>query len=180
MTVYFTADTHFGHANIIKLAKRPFRSLQEMDDALVANWNALVQPEDTVYHLGDFCFTGSKVALRYLERLNGEIILIKGNHDTKNTAKLPRWQQVHEILEISVEKQRLCLCHYPMLEWPGAFRKSVHLHGHTHGAIDPNARRCDVGVDVWDYRPVTLAQILARLEKAPAYHPTDHYRDQVS
>lgn len=175
MATFFTADSHFGHSAIIKLCKRPYRSLQEMDDALVENWNAVIGPEDDVFHLGDFAFKGSKVAKRYLERLNGRITLIKGNHDTENTAKLERWRGAHDILEITIEKTRLVLCHYPLLEWPGVFRGAIHLHGHTHARIGPHQLRCDVGADCWGYRPVQLNEILARLSSAPPYDPTEIY-----
>ena len=175
MNVFFTADTHFGHANIIKLSKRPFASVEEMDEALIERWNARVGPEDRVYHLGDFCFKGSKKAARYLDRLDGRVTLIKGNHDTENTALLPRWEGAHDILELRLEGERLALCHYPMLEWPGAFKRALHLHGHTHGRVSPHRRRADVGVDVWGYGPVLLAEILTRLESAPEHDPARVY-----
>ncbi|MEO1329091.1 MAG: metallophosphoesterase [Pseudomonadota bacterium] len=175
MVDYFTADTHFGHSGIIRLAKRPFRSVEEMDGALIEAWNDRVGPEDRVFHLGDFCFKGSKRAQSVLERLQGRIVFLKGNHDTENTAKLPRWESVHDILEVTVEGARLVLCHYPLLEWPGAWRGALHLHGHTHGAIAPNQGRGDVGVDVWGYRPVRLEEIKARLEGATPFHPSDNY-----
>ena len=179
MTIFFTADTHFGHSGIIKLANRPYRSLQEMDAALAENWNDVVGPEDTVYHLGDFAFKGSKAAAKYLAPLNGKIILLRGNHDTLNTAKLERWEQAADLIEFRQERTDLVLCHYPLLEWPGAFRGAVHLHGHTHGRVAPNRQRCDVGVDVWDYRPVTLPEILSRLESADSYHPSDFYQENA-
>lgn len=175
--VFFTADSHFGHSGVIRLSGRPFRSVNEMDDRLIAEWNAVVGEKDRVYHLGDFCFKGSKLASQVLDRLNGEIVLIRGNHDTENTAKLDRWASVHDLLEIIVAKKRLVLCHYPLLEWPGAFRGAVHLHGHTHGAVPPHRQRADVGVDVWDFQPVTLDHILKRLETAPEYDPRDAYSD---
>lgn len=175
MAVFFTADTHFGHSGIIKLANRPYRSVADMDAAMVDNWNEVVGPEDIVYHLGDFAFKGSKAAAKYLALLNGRIVLLQGNHDTENTGKLERWEGRHDLLEITVDKTRVVLCHYPLLEWPGAFRGAVHLHGHTHGRVPPNRLRCDVGVDVWAFRPVTLPEILAFLSEAAPYHPTDFY-----
>ena len=175
--VFFTADSHFGHSGVIRLSNRPFRSLEEMEEALIDQWNAVVTPDDLVYHLGDFCFKGSKPAARVLERLNGAVVLIRGNHDSDNTAKLPHWRSVHDLLEIRHQKQRLVLCHYPMLEWPGAWRGAVHLHGHTHGAVPPHRQRADVGVDVWRYRPITLDHILERLERAPGYDPREAYSE---
>ena len=173
MRTFFTADTHFGHSAIIKLCNRPFRSLAEMNEGLIANWNAVVGPEDRVFHLGDFCFKGSKLAMETLPKLQGRITFVRGNHDTENTARLDRWEACHDIIELKHGGKRLVLCHYPMLEWPGAWRGAIHLHGHTHGRIGPNARRCDVGVDVWDYRPVTIEEIEARLAEAPPYDPAE-------
>lgn len=175
--VFFTADTHFGHKGILRLSARPFPDVDAMDEALIEAWNETVGPGDLVYHLGDFCFRGSKPAAKILERLNGEIVLLRGNHDSANTAKLDRWRGVHDLLELSLERTRLVLCHYPLLEWPGAFKGAVHLHGHTHGAVAPNRQRIDVGVDVWPYRPVRLAEILARLAAEPPYDPRAQYAE---
>lgn len=179
MQTFFTADSHFDHSAIIRLCERPFCSVDEMNAALVKNWNAVVQPDDRVFHLGDFCFKGSKPAARILEQLSGRITFIRGNHDSANTGKLERWEGCHDLLELKLDGVKIVLCHYPLLEWPGAWRGALHLHGHTHGRIGPNARRCDVGVDVWNYRPVTLRQIQERLELAPPYDPTDAH-DQVA
>ena len=173
--VFFTADSHFGHKGILRLSSRPFESVEAMEAALIDRWNEVVGPQDLVYHLGDFCFKGSKAAAAVLERLNGEIVLIRGNHDSANSLRLDRWRSVHDLLEINHRKQRIALCHYPLLEWPGAWKGALHLHGHTHGAVPPLNRRADVGVDVWDYRPVTLEQILDRLGDAPEYDPNVAY-----
>lgn len=175
--VFFTADSHFGHKGVIRLAGRPFGSVEEMEEGLIERWNAVVAPGDLVYHLGDFCFKGSKAAAKVLERLNGDIVLIRGNHDSKNSLKLERWRAVHDLLEITLQKQRIALCHYPLLEWPGAWKGALHLHGHTHGQVPPHSRRADVGADVWAFRPVTLEQILARLEGASPYDPEHAYME---
>jgi calcineurin-like phosphoesterase family protein len=81
MTTFFTSDTHFGHARIIELSNRPFGSVTEMNEMLVHNWNALVRPDDTVYHLGDVALGPIEDSLKYIERLNGDIKLVVGNHD---------------------------------------------------------------------------------------------------
>ena len=74
MTTWFTADTHFGHANVIRYCERPFASVQEMDDVLIENWNYIIKPKDTVYHLGDFTLAGKEKANDYFSRLNGKIL----------------------------------------------------------------------------------------------------------
>lgn len=78
--IFFTSDTHFGHTNILQFCNRPFHSVQEMNEALINNWNNVVRPEDTVYHLGDFAFGGSQLWNDVLSKLNGHIYLILGNH----------------------------------------------------------------------------------------------------
>ena len=82
--IWFTSDTHWNHANIIKYCKRPFANVEEMDDALISNWNAVVDKGDHVYHLGDFCWGKRDGWIKYLKLLNGNIHIIKGNHDLKD------------------------------------------------------------------------------------------------
>ena len=84
-TVYFTADPHFGHANIIRYENRPFASVEEMDRELIRRWNETVTPEDTVYLLGDFSFYGKEKSAEILAALQGQIRLVMGNHDTRST-----------------------------------------------------------------------------------------------
>lgn len=175
MTDYFIADTHFGHSTVIRTCGRPFRSVAEMNAAMIEQWNAAVGPDDRVFHLGDFCFKGSKLAKRILPELQGELVLIRGNHDTEGMMSLSRWSAVHDILEITSQGRRLVLCHYPMLEWPGCFRGAMHLHGHTHGRVPPTSARIDVGVDVWGFAPVALEQIIDRAEAAPRHDPKRFY-----
>ena len=92
MNIWFTSDTHFGHARILEYCKdtRPFDSVSAMDEALIATWNKQVRPDDTVYHLGDFAFKDAEHTLRLLKRLHGRIHLIYGNHD-----KVMRKPEIH-------------------------------------------------------------------------------------
>ena len=83
--VYFTSDTHFGHENIIKWCRRPYSSVEEMNEKLIENWNSVVGPDDIVFHLGDFAFGGSGLWKEVLSRLNGKKYLIIGNHDEKKS-----------------------------------------------------------------------------------------------
>ena len=162
MTIYFVADTHFGHQKIIELSQRPHASIDEMNADLIERWNAVVQPADSVWHLGDFSWYGHE---DMFHDLNGDKHLIIGNHDSKRTFKMP-WASIHPYHELSVtedgNKTKVVLFHYPIEEWNKYHKGAIHLHGHTHGRIDRVARRWDVGVDCWDFRPVTLAQIRAQ------------------
>lgn len=81
---FFTSDTHFNHANIIRFCNRPFKDVNQMNEVLIENWNRVISPGDTVFHFGDFCLGGSLEWTNVLDRLNGKIHLILGNHDMKN------------------------------------------------------------------------------------------------
>jgi calcineurin-like phosphoesterase family protein len=171
MTVWFTADHHFQHANIIQFCSRPFVDAEAMDDAMVANWNRYVAPDDTVWHLGDFAVTNKRVLLEgFFSRLNGRKHLIVGNHDGKDTCRLG-WQSINELAEVTVDDQRIVLCHYGLRVWPGLRRGAIHLYGHSHGRLPGTSRSLDVGVDEWSFTPVCLPEILDRLKSLPDVEP---------
>jgi calcineurin-like phosphoesterase family protein len=186
MTIYFTADTHFGHKNILKYQNRPFlvgtetydsytrASVVNMDEQMIARWNETVGNGDTVYHLGDFAFLQIKQAAQIFDRLNGTKILIPGNHDSLEIQQLP-WARVHPYFEINLDGKKIIMCHYAFLSWNKAHRGSLNFHGHSHGSIPPTTQRCDVGVDCWDYRPVRLDQILTCIEKAAPHVSGDYH-----
>lgn len=174
MAVFFTADLHFGHANIIALCRRPFPDVEAMDQALVAEWNAVVTPKDEVWVLGDVVFPKMKEPDRYLGRLNGRKRLVVGNHDHRATRHSRCWDQVTDLTMETIAGRRFALCHYPLLEHPGAFQKVIHLHGHTHGRLPNDAQRLDVGVDaVPGWAPVPVERVLelvaAEAETPPLY-----------
>lgn len=166
MAVLFTADTHFGHAAARALHRRPFASVAAMDEAMVERWNEAVGPADEVWHLGDVAVgprhTAESVAA-LLARLNGRKHLVVGNNDPPWLAALPAWASVQPYAEVEVEGTGVVLCHYAFRTWRNAHRGWVNLHGHSHGRLRPKlTRQADVGVDVWGFRPVTLAEALGR------------------
>lgn len=170
--VMFTADTHFGHANIIRFCNRPYRDAHHMGEQLVHEWNRVVRRNQIVFHLGDFAFKNSQTKLIHQrQRLNGEIILIRGNHDNSATERL--FKEVHDIAEVTIGKQRIVMCHYAMQVWNASFHGSWMIHGHSHGTLTPNWERkiCDVGVDSWGYKPVSFSQLQAEM--------TQHGRETV-
>ncbi|WP_264051518.1 metallophosphoesterase family protein [Methylobacterium flocculans] len=163
MHTFFTADTHFGHKGVLAMSARPFASIEEHDEALIAAWNAVVGPKDEVWHLGDFAMGSTpERCAQIFKRLRGRKCLVRGNHDKKRVLDLP-WHEQHDILSRKIEGQRVIACHYPMRAWPGAWRGAVHLFGHCHGKLPDTAQSCDAGVDRWSYRPVTLGEIRERL-----------------
>jgi calcineurin-like phosphoesterase family protein len=162
MTIFLTSDTHFGHGGALGLYRRPFASVAAMNSAIIERWNETVGPDDEVWHLGDFALRQRPaVVADLLGRLHGRKHLLTGNNDPPSMAGLDGWKSVQPYAEITVEDVSLVLCHYPFRTWRGMAKGWVNLHGHCHGRLKPQPRQFDVGVDVWDYRPVTLSEILA-------------------
>ncbi|WP_448203989.1 metallophosphoesterase [Azospirillum sp. sgz302134] len=162
MAVFFTSDTHFGHTGALSRFRRPFSSVAEMDEAMVANWNATVGPDDAIWHLGDFALRRTPDEMvTLLDRLHGTKHLITGNNDGPATLRLPGWASVQAYAEILVDDTRLVMCHYAFRTWNGMYKGALNLHGHSHGQLKGMPRQFDVGVDVWNFRPVTLAEITA-------------------
>lgn len=161
MTTFFTSDTHFGDSRILRIDRRPFPDLPTHDAALVAAWNAVVGPDDTVWHLGDFALgpPPERVAA-LLDRLQGRKHLIVGNNDGPATLAAPGWALVAHYAEIEIAERRLVLCHYAFRTWNGLGRGAINLHGHSHGRLKPIPRQYDVGIDAQGLNPVTLDQIL--------------------
>lgn len=199
---FVTSDTHFGHHNIIKYCQRPFLvhpetyeddklplSAARMDEEMVERWNATVRPADTVYFIGDFAFCKWSHAEHILSRLLGTIHLIRGNHDGHRIVRLRKWASVSHHKSIDVAGQALVLRHLPVgrpavegLDWNpgGVVNESIKLlHGHSHGDLPGSKRRCDVGVDCWDYRPVTIEQALERMAASPDPAPNEAYDDKI-
>lgn len=189
---FFTSDTHFGHANIIRYSKRPWLKPGDvdsrgdwisrqvaaertvaMDKEMIERWNSVVSPGDYVYHLGDFCFGNFN---SYFHRLNGLITFIEGNHDKEARANKDRFHSYHKLLETDIHGQRIVLCHYAMRVWNKSHHGAWHLYGHSHGSLpdDPNSRSFDVGVDCHDFYPLTFEQVEAIMAKK-TFKPIDHH-----
>lgn len=164
MNRFFTSDLHFGHANIIKHCRRPFATVEEMDEALIHHWQARVKPGDEVYVLGDLSFHRADRTNEILRRLPGQKFLIKGNHDhRKELKKLTRiawWKHYHEV---RIDGQLVVLSHFPFETWNCAQHGSYHLHGHSHGTLPPKGKRMDVGVDPHDFGPILWSEVDAEL-----------------
>jgi calcineurin-like phosphoesterase family protein len=160
--LFFTSDTHFNDPRILRIDRRPFASLGEHDEALIGFWNETVGPEDEVWHLGDFARADNASVEALLARLPGRKNLIIGNNDGSETTSALGWASIQHYAELTVDGTRLILCHYPFRTWNQMGRKSVDLHGHSHGKLKPLTRQYDVGVDAWDFRPVALPALLQK------------------
>ena len=158
MKVFFSSDAHFGDHRVLNIRSRPFSCVSEMNDVMIARWNARVSTDDEIWHLGDFA-SGLKVAHAVFSRLNGRKHLVTGNNDSRGICALS-WQSVQAYAEINVQNTMLVLCHYPFRSWNGMHRGSVNLHGHSHGRLAAMKRQFDVGVDAHGFEPVLLNELL--------------------
>jgi len=172
MTIWFTSDTHYGHANVIKYCNRPFETVEEMDNILIANYNSRVMPNDTVYHLGDFSL--GRDADRILQRLNGRIHLILGNHDKLKPYVRDMFESVSAYKEITEYDTKIVMCHYAFRVWNKSHHGSWNLHGHSHGNLPAIGKQLDVGVDSHNYFPISLSEVKAIMDKK-AFVPVDHH-----
>lgn len=172
--IYFTSDLHFGHTNIIKYCNRPFSSVEDMDKALINSWNEAVKPDDDIYILGDFTMRGSGQARGYLSALNGRKYLIVGNHDLflDDLDEAEGWfEWVKDYAAVDFHGVSFVLFHYPIVEWFRFGKGAIHLYGHIHNSppaatkIPSNIRAFNVGVDVNDFAPVSIDEIIRRANK---------------
>ena len=167
--IYFTADTHFDHANIIRFCNRPFATVEEMNETLIANWNHKVHGNDTVYILGDMFFRTTDPE-RILCQLKGKKHLITGNHDSQwmKQVDLERWfVSVQPYLETSDGQHILTMCHFPMVCWNHQSR-SYMIHGHIHENTDMDywpllaarERVLNAGCDINNFEPVSFQELV--------------------
>jgi calcineurin-like phosphoesterase family protein len=159
---YITSDHHFSHKNILKYTNREFSLVEEMNEHMINEWNSVVTDNDTVFYLGDFCFERNPTKINeILYRLKGDIVFIKGNHDSEELCRNKRFSYVADYYELAVEGYRFVMMHYPLLEWNGGHKGNIMLHGHCHGNLGKiTNRRVDVGVDSLGYKPKNLSQII--------------------
>jgi calcineurin-like phosphoesterase family protein len=170
--VWFTSDLHFWHKNICKYCNRPFETMDEMNQALINNWNSVVKEDDTVFVLGDMGFCGYDKLEPLMSQLNGKKYLVQGNHDSDKIVfrlyEANIIEEYYKMVEVTIvgdeecPDQQLTLCHFPMIDWPNKERGSWMVHGHQHQL--PETPSCsvmhwDVGVDKNELKPVSFEQL---------------------
>ncbi|MBM7565040.1 phosphoesterase [Paenibacillus sacheonensis] len=156
--VFFISDHHFGHKHIIDFESRPFANADEMNEAMIEKWNAVVGTEDKVFHLGDFSFLNRDKTAAIVSRLNGYKHLILGNHDRGRSRQW--WLSVgfDEVSEHPIiYKDFFFLSHEPM--YMNKHMPYVNVHGHIHGQKYEGIHYFNVSVEHWDYTPLTFEQI---------------------
>jgi len=136
---------------------------------MIDHWNAVIKPEDEVWHLGDFAVRQSPERVASLLReLHGAKHLVAGNNDNAAVTNCPVWRSVQLYAELVVDGSKLVLCHYPFRTWRDSSKGAINLHGHSHGRLKPLPRQFDVGVDAWNFRPVQLRDIIAKTSRRRA------------
>ena len=169
--IFFTSDTHFYHANILKFCSgtRKYNNIEEHNESLIAIWNERVKPNDVVYHLGDVAFANVNNTLNILNRLQGNINLIIGNHDkklVKNAEFRKKFSSISHYQELKINGYNVVLFHFPIESWDRKHHGSIHLHGHTHSDEHHNynnqiENRMDVGVDANPFNaPFTFEEVI--------------------
>jgi len=189
MKLLFTGDQHFKHKRILGYANRPFADAEEMDAELIKRWNEVVDPDDKVFHLGDFIFGKPIDAAKYFAQLNGQIHVL-ANHWHHDRRWLPAnvgpsnvyiSKSGHQVMILppmvvlefkEFGKDRyplaLTLCHYPLLVWDRKHYGAIHAFAHSHGKTEGEPGSIDVGIDnayklFGEYRPFSLEEILSQL-----------------
>lgn len=168
---YFISDLHFGHANIIKLCKRPFKDIDEMNEAMIANWNKKVHKNDNVYIIGDLFFRMADNPAVILDRLNGNKYLIKGNHDKTWIKKVDLdkyFKIVTDIYTFNDGKRKLTLCHYPMMDFEGKYLIYGHIHANKDDfyweLLSSMDNALNAGADIHEFTPVTFDELVVNNE----------------
>lgn len=164
--IHFISDTHFGHANILKYDNRPFASIEEHDETLLNNINSVLEPGDTLYHLGDVAWS-QKSFDWFIEGLQGKGIhlkLIRGNHDNRWESPIPQ----SNVVEFKHQDHKFFLSHYPHLSWPNRFHGSIHLFGHVHGNLKGVGRSMDVSANMINYTPISIVDVIEKLSLVEA------------
>ena len=195
--IHFTSDLHIGHSNVIRFDKRPFQDVNEMHSEMIRRWNSVVAPDDIVFNLGDLFFrTDIKTSKWFVNRLNGKIYHIMGNHDRyRDMVKLGRFEKIFGdssalggvTIQVKDEDanrgwQDIILCHYAILSWNKGHYGSWHLHGHSHQSLVNNPdmawfyerKVLDMGCNGWDYTPVSYQRVKEIMDTR-GIKPVDHH-----
>lgn len=177
--IYYISDLHLRDQAIFDKCKRPFKNLQEMEETIIRNWNSKVKPEDIVYVLGDIADTNPSTVEAY-RQLNGHKHLIVGNHDhvlLKEIEESYLFESIKFIDVIEDANHKVCLCHYPLMDWMEFNRNGYLVYGHVHNKTEKNGKAYreikeyyldkpvfNCGVDVNHFSPVTLVEMMKSKE----------------
>lgn len=177
---FFISDTHFYHEGVINYDNRPFSSIIEMNEALIDNWNKTVNKGSIVYMIGDFCWRGPNTAIKILDSLNGQIHLIKGNHDKVNKEMIKRLASISDLKKVRAGEHRLLLSHRPFRTWEGRGERYFNIHGHCHGNLEEWFGALDISCNLYNYTPIHIDVVIENvLEIAKKLHDPNRVIDKV-
>lgn len=148
--IWFTSDNHYFHRRIREFCPdtRHGKDVNEMNELMIQKWNSQVGISDVVYMLGDFSFGSSEKTIEILDRLNGMLHLVKGNHDHWINGETKKYfESIRDYNKIRIADQKVVMFHYPITEWDSMHHGAFHLFGHVHGSHNPEGRSMDVGID---------------------------------
>lgn len=170
MNTFYISDLHFYHKNIINLCDRPYETIEEMNEDIIEKWNSVVTSDDVVRILGDIAFPKSQdevdKIIQIVKRLNGNKTLIVGNHDwklLKNEKFIKLFSSIENYMMVKDNGRKVILFHYPIEEWDGYYRDSIHLYGHVHNnnvGLKEIKNRYNVSADVIGFTPKTLDELI--------------------
>lgn len=170
MSIWFISDTHFHHANILRFTGmsgqplRNFSSVEEMNEHMVDRWNEVVKPGDKVYHLGDVSFRYGEELASIMGRLRGQKRLILGNHDQLKGTNLASFFQKVVMWRVFRAEGFVC-SHVPLHRGSFPHQTALNVHGHIHERVVPDPQYMNVSVEVTDYRPVHMDEIMLRIKQ---------------
>ena len=187
--IWISSDHHFDHKNILKYQAhtRPYSDVQEMNEGIIRQHNALVEPNDEVYFLGDFAFTGdTDKVCTWLDRMNGKKHFVFGNHDKimRNDEIRKRfvWMKDYHELKIPGRKKMpaIVMSHYPFYSWNRMHHGALHFYGHTHGAVPTmmSGRGRDIGLDTNNCYPLNVASLIKSMTKLPTVDARNRESDR--
>jgi len=197
MNYWFTSDFHFNHKRICEYSHRPFKSVEEMNEKIIDNWNSVVTDDASVFYLGDFAFADSQFIRNTLRRLKGRISFIRGNHDkslvqflkgiNNYTDLSPRLTYLGDYAEVTINDQPIVLCHYPMITWARKSYGSWMLSGHSHYNLKATRKEetrfgkvLDVGVDGNNFMPYSFEELEKIMDNKPIMSSLDVLQDHHS
>jgi len=181
---WFGADYHFGHRNILRpeYDGRPFATIEEHDETIIARHNEVIDPKDHFWMVGDFALTTSSYMESILKRMNGEKHFLRGNHDRKPSVKLFGQYGIYhgEQVTISIDGQLIVLNHCRMYTWQGSHRGSWNIHGHSHGRLDnaPWGKTIDVAINIRSFYPVPFPLIQSVMHSKDILLTGDHHTNR--
>ena len=172
--IFAISDPHLSHKNVLKYSHRPFSSIEEHDETIIENWNEVIRPNDIVIIDGDFSFASVNKTKVYLSRLNGNKIMVVGDHDKQIWQCRECFKEITKYHTLTYKDKFICIFHWCIRAWQRSHYNSYHLFGHSHETLPPIGKSWDVGVDTEcpeighkNFYPYNMDEILQIMDMRP-------------